>query len=104
MDLCRMWQKDRLLERILAQRKMASRGHSVVLANLPTRTSQESSARYEVSNGQSGSGLRRTRQIIIQGSRRQISEAYCLIVRSEENFPARATLMIAFLCQPPWSW
>ena len=42
--------------------------------------------------------------VILQGSRRQISEAYWLIARSEENFAVRATLMIAFLSQPSLSW
>ena len=37
---------------------------------------------------------------VAHGSSRQISEAYCLIARSDENLPARATLMIAFLSQP----
>ena len=34
-----------------------------------------------------------------QGSTCQISDAYSWIVRSEENFPARATFMIAFRAQ-----
>ena len=37
---------------------------------------------------------------ISQGSTCQISEAYSWMVRSEENFPARATFRIAFRIHP----
>ena len=39
-----------------------------------------------------------------QGSSRQISEAYCCIARSDENLPARATLMIAIRSHASRSW
>jgi hypothetical protein len=34
----------------------------------------------------------------------QISSAYCLMVRSEEKMPPRATLMMHFFAQPSASW